>query len=331
MEQYRMKEQDYIHLENLIKTSISIETLYKKLFDLEISEKKYTNEYYKILDYLKISLDVENKLYNQIISTLSNMEFSKFISFLLNEKVAYNFKDNMSSIIYMDYNNANIRRIINILIHIILKNKERVQDKNIIDFINKFSISNFDASRYASFNNLKILIPFEKDILKAYILFLKKYIDLGEIDNNIKEKIIKNMYYVCYENKSIEKCFLNGRFNFSKIKFCRIANSFNVKDFAMPIITNLKDSYCFKICLNQIVSLLNNNDSDKVLGLTFFEAALCFMSEAEIKYIQDVFIDIISKLKKSGYIVNSDVEMLINNCFKNVKQDKEIIKCHKVK
>lgn len=67
MKKYELDKKDYNQIENLIRIGSSIETLYKKMCNLEIEEKKDTDEYKKILDYLKIALEVESKQYANII------------------------------------------------------------------------------------------------------------------------------------------------------------------------------------------------------------------------------------------------------------------------
>ena len=64
--------EDYKLIGDLINITSSIKSLHDKLFILESKGKKNSDEYNKILDYLKISIEVENKIYNQL--NISNAE-----------------------------------------------------------------------------------------------------------------------------------------------------------------------------------------------------------------------------------------------------------------
>ena len=68
MEKYKLVNENYNWLKRIIQITTSIETLYKKLFILEINGQKDTEEYKKTMDYLSIALDVEDNVYEENLS-----------------------------------------------------------------------------------------------------------------------------------------------------------------------------------------------------------------------------------------------------------------------
>ena len=136
MENYTLNTNDFELINKLIKLTSSIDTLYKKMYELEINDKKQTEEYQKTLDSLSGYLDLEKRLYNN-----SNLDFSKCIAivkFIINKKMPDEILNDVESIMQQDYNNRILRRMLNIFSNKILENYETIKEmlpKEIINFM----------------------------------------------------------------------------------------------------------------------------------------------------------------------------------------------------
>ena len=109
--QYKLSQRDYKIITEIIKITSSIDTIYRKLYNLEINNKKDSNEYKELLGYLDISLEVEKKYYNKI-------NFNKcklIINYLLEERMPCDPNSDLETIILQGNFNRVIRRIISIL------------------------------------------------------------------------------------------------------------------------------------------------------------------------------------------------------------------------
>ena len=65
MEKYKLQESDYIQISSLIKISNNIVKLYRKLFELDVSDRKNDEEFTDTLKYLNWAIQVENHEYER--------------------------------------------------------------------------------------------------------------------------------------------------------------------------------------------------------------------------------------------------------------------------
>lgn len=186
MTKIKLNENFYKELDTLIKISNSIKHLYKKLSELENSNKKDSSEYHKYLDYLKMTIEVEKAKYLEY--ELNDTKCLEWLSWL---------KDNF-------LNNKDIYRIINQLSYFasLLNKKGNRLVKKHLEKPNALKTENI-------FNIKDIEIGISDDVLKTFVLML---------DNCYKNKSnkkfkIDTIYTLSYLYPSIEELLLINDFN----------------------------------------------------------------------------------------------------------------------
>lgn len=98
------KEMDIV--KELIEYSYRISKMYRKLYNLEINDKKNSNEYNNILDLIDDEMDKENKLYNLLNNPKDYLTYFQ----ILNDEVL-NSKVRDDSYLFENINNYIVERI----------------------------------------------------------------------------------------------------------------------------------------------------------------------------------------------------------------------------
>ncbi len=107
MEKYKLQESDYIQISSLIKISNNIVKLYRKLFELDVSDRKNDEEFTDTLKYLNWAIQVENHEYENCKFTQGKL--NAYMNHLVNERVHDSFEDDVMSLFS---SNININRIL---------------------------------------------------------------------------------------------------------------------------------------------------------------------------------------------------------------------------
>ena len=164
-------------LNKLYNITKSIKDLYFKLITLELNGKKNSEEYKKILDYLSMTRELEEKYMNEID------DCNKYLSYF--EKNMYGVNE-MNAITEGNYLYLKEFRI-----------------------IGKLLIYRDENNKNEAILNEAIL----KDVILMFIKNLDKCIK--ETTNKfLKEKLIYTIYSLIYSNKNIETDLLYYNFNF---------------------------------------------------------------------------------------------------------------------
>ncbi|MDO4963824.1 MAG: hypothetical protein Q4E75_07010 [bacterium] len=108
-----MNEKDFKNIADILEVSKQINELYEKLYNLEINNMKDSSEYYNLLNYLKTSINIENKLYNN--TCVGANKAKSWFDYILNNKVPENLLSNFESIILQKYDYNEYRRMLNFL------------------------------------------------------------------------------------------------------------------------------------------------------------------------------------------------------------------------
>ena len=113
MMDFNIEETDLEQIESLLKINTNIDRLYNKICDLEINGKSDTEEYKKIIEYLNIFIEGEEKIYNDSSVTGEKLlSWAKFL-FIQKRQNCFDIKEN---IMIQNYDNRIYSRIIHTIL-----------------------------------------------------------------------------------------------------------------------------------------------------------------------------------------------------------------------
>ena len=335
MEKRKLEKRNYETIEKLINITRSIDVLYKKLYELEILGKKETEEYNKNLDYLKIAIDVENKIYNDINSD-SNLSILIY-DYLLQDRLPDEFISDKDCIVLQDISNLVIRRIISTLKRQIMSNVDVIKDiiskelTSIIKVITNF-IDNINILENEMINLSILVESLEKDLYGGFLSFLKENMT-DKNNENIINELIKTKYLVLFINKNIESDMLINNFNISE--YFELNSNYIAKLIKMPNneLKEYKDLYYENDITNQINKLLIISNSDynistknieAILRECFIRAIFLFLSDSNISDLNFDFHEYIESDEYKELYNNNDIsESKVINCFKTINSDRK--------
>jgi len=333
MEVYRLEKKDFEQINNLIKTTSSIDNLYKKIYALEIDGKKDSEDYKKLLDYLNIAIEVETKLYNEY-----NLNSSKCIAwaeYLLSDRLPDGFENDMESIMKQDYSNRIIRRILSVLVHKIVSNHKNVKEMlptEIMELMKQLGMPNPDKIvSQAVYSSIEIQKAFEKDILNSYLAFLQEFLQKEEY-RNFRSQLINSKYNIAFINKEIENSMISNNFDIPDTLYVNSRFVADLLQMDLDLYKLLKNSYGVKTSTQQISEIIEIGDLDysdpikattSILRQCLMRAAFLLMSDEVISDVNYEFHEFVEDKKYLDRHPNDRIsEQLIINCFRSIKKDK---------
>jgi len=329
MKRYLFKKEDFCMIKKIFNVSAAINTLYKRLYELEINGKANTKEFDTLLDYLSISIGVEKELYDE--SCLHYSKCLAWLDHLLKDCIPDGMINDMDAILSQETTYSIVRRMVNILSNKLVYQFNNKYVPNIILSIvpdNEILQNHFDNPEIAN-----ILTQIEKDIeygmLNYYVTFLNDYI-LDSNYENLKNNIIFSKYSTSFIRPRIEQRLVKNKFIVDKAPYnvIQFLNSFENSE--NTLFCNLKDVSGFNLAREQIINLLNLKDEDysdtkKATTAVLSQCMLrsnCILLDndfiEDLKYVYEAF-----NSDSSGN--NSISESIINKCLKKAKKDK--MKC----
>ena len=330
MEQYELNREDYEIIDRLERNARSIESLYKKMYNLEISGNK-DEEFDKLLDYLNLALDVEERLYQE-----ANLDYRKclsYIHFIIEDKTDGDFPSDVESIALQNYNNSALRRVATRLMHKVIFDplfKRDITPSQMVDLMKMIGMDNVEERlSNAIYTSIELQKVFEKDSINALLYFLNQAIYKGEY----KDRLIVNKYYVSFLYSFVELDMIEKRFEIpDELSF----NSKAVSDLleVKPFVLNaLKNNDGDAAASRQIGELLQISDEDyddpvkassSIIRQCILRAAFLFMDEGALEELNIKYNDFIESdayLKKHSKDKNS-IEAIVK-CFRKIEKDKD--------
>lgn len=325
MYNYKLTRKDFDELEELIKITTTIETLYNKLYELEINNKKTTKEYDKMLNCLIMVIELENKKYQE--SKLNSHKAIAWLDYLLEDRLPLTFENNMESIIKLNNNELTKRRIINNLISKIINCKnEGYSDKMnyLISELEYFKINRrgTNPENYDEFVNNHIL---KEETINIFLTNLKEQIEVCNKKEEYKkyqEQLIKTKYNISFIHKKNEMNIIENNFNIENIPYIDPITLYGYslwdeiikKDYAREI-------YAFNTCELVNISDDDYDNQEKIIIALLRQAniktALSLLEEKEQTEIYDGFEKLIKTDKYLSFCPNSKMsELLVKNSFK---------------
>lgn len=329
---YMLSDEDINKIEELIKTTSSIDNIYNKLCDLEIKGKQKTEEYTKLLDYLSIVKEVEDKLYKE--ADLTFEKCTAWTNYIM-LKLPRNFVEEYDSLMIQDYNYRIFRRILSELKRKVVydyKNMKKLMPKEMLDFARRLSKENPEQFVDHTIHvNTEIKKAIDKDILNAYLLFVQEFIDSPN-HSNIRTLLIKSKYNASFINKESENEIINNKFNIPSTLYINSRFIADINQFDLRMLKVLKNDNGMRNAITQISHLIEITDTDyndtkkvttSILRQCLLRASLLLMSDLAIDEINFAFHELIDDKRYLEKHKNDRIsEQIVADCFKGIKKDK---------
>ena len=327
MENYQLSNQDYKNIDRIIDVTNSIGSLYQKMSDLEADGKQDTEEFEKCLTYLKLAIEVEEKVYQD-----ANLDYLKCreMAQVLKNSLFDHVQGNIDSIINQEYEYGNIRRILGLLNLEALKNVPEIPKVKVYSFMAMMQYIFMDSSEKEIQTIIELEDAFEKDLLSGYLAILQEYIQ--NQNGEIRQQLIHSKYYVSFIYKQIEEDMIANSFVIPSHIYVNSRYVADITSTDLDVYQNLKKNFIIKESKEQILNMLSLKDSDykskkniisSFLIQCLIRSSFLFMDEdiiEEMNYSFHEYIEGKDYLKE--HFKDRISEQFIVDCFKAVKKDK---------
>lgn len=331
---YKFDSKEIEKIDRLLNITTSIDETYTGLYRLELDGKKNTDEYRKLLDYLKSLKNIENNLYNDENLTLEKC--SMWANYILSNKVHKNFFDGIEGIIIRDQKNRVFMRILGILKKKVIydaDNITRLMPKEMTDLLKNQNIPNLDKlTNYAIKSNIDINKAIEKDTFNGFLLFLQEFTNNDKY-LDIKNELLQTKYDISFIDIDVENDMINNTFNIQNVlyEYARFtADLYQMPLEALNMVKNQNGSRNALIQISEIIKIKDEDYNDKEILITsilrqcLLKASLLSLTDNLIDDVNFKFHEIIDcpeYLSKNPQ--NNISENIIINCFKGIKKDRE--------
>ena len=206
MEKYELTDKDFELLDRLIKNNTAIESLYTKMYNMEIAGVKKSSDFDKQLELLRLSLEAENRIYEE--TNLNSQKCLAYIRYIKEVTGDENFPGGIENIVAQNGNYIVFMRIANRLTH---KLNSDIQYKRenihpiVMGILENMGLSDFEKRlKQAIYVSNEIEEAFERDFINAFLSFLKGAIDSEDYSEDCKEGLIVCKYYTSYIYSFVE-------------------------------------------------------------------------------------------------------------------------------
>lgn len=319
-------------IESFLQSSHKINTIYEKLYNLEINNQKNSKEYLNLIKELKEEINIENNKYQKANLTIEQK--TKIIE-LLSTNPNSSKTDSITTIINQSDNDTITRRIFNILVNQTIVNIDYTKNNiptELLELLNNFGLSLDDNKTYTEITNYsKIQLAINNDINSIFLVILQETLNLWKY-SKYKNNLLKALYSTSFINKDIEKELLNNNFNIpnniylsSKLVNDLLKSNSNIYNIINTLLVEPQIE-------KHIINLLEIKDSEynnpsinisSILTECYIRSLLTFLNDDRINHLKNQFLYLISN---PIYLKNHANDRIsqdsIMNCFRNVKYDK---------
>ncbi len=302
MKIYIPNRQDYDLIHKLLIITKSIESLYKKMCELELNGKKNTKEYNGLITLLKETVEEENKIYSD--ANINEERGVGLTFYIMEQNLPENTENDVESTINQNYNVRTYRRIIN-------------------------NLFNIGVSDYKS---AKLRNAFEKDIINGYLSFMQDFANSKSYEEK-KDQFIINKYNTAFINKSIESDMLSSSFDIPKTFYVSsrlIADVYNVN---LTFYKSISNDFYAKEAAKQISRLIDifdeeykyddDNKLSSILRQCYLRSAFLFLDDELLTDMNDSFHEFVESDEYLDKHSNDTIgTQLVINCFKSIKKDR---------
>lgn len=321
MEKYDLNGKDYNLLKRIVVITKSILNSYYLLIDEENDGKKDLDNYNNIISELKINLEMEKELYDQLDSVEKVCKLLDYI----NDGDDNSFEKFLYSIFDNSPDNLVKNRIASKLEYIIDTKKFSSEDD--LEDDSEYIDGNKSDEKEEQFLKLaNVQISIENDIVNTTLFLLKDYLD-NPYYNSIRYPLIEFKYLLPFVFPNVEDEMLKNNYNFKdKLHWSHklVADYIGINEFKLK---EQVEDYCIDLLdesRDYLISLLNRDysqiddiqDSDEFVDGTIFEligrSCLLFISEELAENYIGVLENDIEEVKNKNMsilpIVKSSVE-----------------------
>ncbi len=331
MKKYELNEQDYQNINNLIKISQQILDLYNELYELELEDKKNTDEYNLAINRLRKRLFEENDIYKKIGNSF--VKNTQLLNFLVDNKI----DEFESEKFFQELLNFDSTSIILRIIHRITQNLTK-NKQHLTDGIKSFFKSN-GLDDKEPIQSIKIGLKVRENIVLDIINCFLAIVQL-QTKNNINQKNINNLkkikYTSSYLYSGIETCMLKNSFEIEQNPYIGIKLIGQINDLPDEVIDKMKDWYGVDFYYYILKELLVLNDYDlkqddimtKVLVYqSLLRSIFLLISNEKIMDLNDQFHNLIESANFQDFFKDrKQVIKIIIKAYKKVKSDQTIPK-----
>lgn len=268
-----LEKKDKKLLDELIKISQSIYSCYEKLINLELNNKKSSDEYRKILDYITLALETEKEKYQSL-----NLDVNKCLlykEYLCSDEMHedYYYSNDFAITEQDEDYKIIIRRVIINILDYITANDLSVFPSQVFSLLENFGINNAEQILTNKYNtSVAIIQSFDKEIFFNFILMINKLFGKEKL-LIYKENLLKVKYNTIFLNKDIESEMLIQNFNMNNQIFDSdiIKKYYNINDYYY---NNSKENYILEVVKTYIDDILNTPNDEYInsnlsLGLKY--------------------------------------------------------------
>ncbi len=326
-----------IFIDKLLKVIESIESVYDRLYELEISGQENTEQYLDYVNCLREYVKLENKIYCE--ANLSLDEATEIANYIIEEKLPSDFTNDTDSITDQNYENKRLRRIVSHLVHMIMyhyQNVGKMISDDLIDTLTKSSIKNPEQLVSESIiSSIELQSTLENDNNNSFLYFLQRTIDKTN-DSNIKNQLITNKYYSIFINKTLESQLLGDNFTMPSTLKLNVDSIAHLDNMDPNFFLTTKEAYGMTEAGHQMSILMESRDSDysdekNEIGLLIRKAiirgGLLFLSENTISKMKRQFMHFSEgkdfKRRNPQHQIGKNA---VINCFENAYDDKRALK-----
>lgn len=222
-------EQEKSILEELLLVTNSIDKLYKKLYELKLSNNQYKSKYHKLTSYLQMALNLENKLYNKL--DLNYEKILRLIEFLSLQKTPDEGIFYPNDALFEETYIRTDDRIISRLRSLVIENKTIFNKKFFPDMCVPIKFDNdiMIPTDEDVFEDVNLFEAFSTEINKNFLILAQRFLD-ETTNNELREEMLQSLFDFSFTDKKIEHFM--------------IANDFIIRN--QQIVDDLPDNSFFK-------------------------------------------------------------------------------------
>lgn len=326
MKEYQFTSEDFNLLKELLKITRNIKFIYQDLYNLEINNKKNSDEFKKTTKILKYYIHKEDELYEVINNSIERLYF--YCDYLFpngcsefEEEIEMLKNDNENDIFRMRLSNR-----LNFLINNYSFDDDLSEDEENV-FDDELAVFTLEEE----YKRCLLVENFVKeDIYNAILTILDKYINQEEY-SFMKNKLIKFKYNYSYMCKTTECSMLNNNFS--------ISDKLYIESILISEFLGVEENYTFKNIRNFIDELYNDQMRDLsylireeknkdirneqiILTIVLLRAIIMFMTKDEvINFKNTVNLELLLSMLDNKMVIE-----IINEMFSEREKDMEIPK-----
>ena len=335
VENYTLTSHDYQWLKEIIKNTESIDSIYKKLYELEINGQKDSKEYNDYLDYLKIALEVEAQIYES-----GKLDFNRgaaLYNYIVEDRLPDHTLTDKESLIAQDYDSRVLRRILGSIKKIMTSDYKSLQGQmvppQIVELMRAIGMPNVNERvSNAVYSSVEIKNAIDHDVFHGFLTFLRDLLNNSKYEE-YKPNLIATKYNAAFVDKDVEEDLLEKSFELPEGFYLSVNFAAGVCDTPQRLLDIIKNQKGLDEATHHLIGLVKVHDEDfddknKAFGVLlrqcFVRSAFLLMDEellGELNYQFHNYVESDEYLEENP---NDSVgQQKAFDCFKRINEDKK--------